>query len=103
MQFAALLFSGHYLYVGYLNGETTDFSGASLRSPTFPPPPKYNNNASSPFYRSCRVKSYFTIDFLMHNTYTAYIPCTLHFSGAFILQRQSGFVPQSIRSDGDVL
>ena len=33
----------------------TEVSGTVLRSPTFPPPPKYNNDASSPYYRSCRV------------------------------------------------
>ena len=48
-------FIGHYLYVGYPNGVTTEVSGAGLRSPSFPPPPKYNNNASSPYYKSCRV------------------------------------------------
>ena len=49
-----LLLLGYYLYVGYPNG-VAEVSGAGLRSPTFPPPPKYNNNASSPYYKTCRV------------------------------------------------
>ena len=50
-----LLLSGHYLYVEYENGEMTGFHGATIRSPKFPPPPKYNAKKGQ-FYQSCKVR-----------------------------------------------
>jgi hypothetical protein len=35
--------------------ETVLGYGATLRSPVFPPPPSYNNNVTSVYYKSCRV------------------------------------------------
>ena len=48
---------GHYLYVGYPNGIPKTENLVVLRSPTFSPPPKYNNDPNSPHYRSCRVSN----------------------------------------------
>ena len=46
-------FLGHYLHVSL----DTERKTAVLISPEFPPPPKYHSNASSPFYKSCKVST----------------------------------------------
>ncbi len=51
---------GHYLYVEYRDGQVgLHRGGAALRSPVFPPPPRYNAEKAdaemSKYYASCRV------------------------------------------------
>ena len=54
---------GHYLFVEYRTSDRIGFlKGAMLKSPSFPPPPKYNNIKTSKFYRSCKVRrSYYVM------------------------------------------
>lgn len=46
---------GNYLYLEYNGSRVGNFQTAMLRSPTFPPQPKYNANATSKYFESCRV------------------------------------------------
>ena len=62
-KFGHVPFPGHYLYVEYRDGEVSHHRGAALRSPVFPPPPRYNaekaDQERSKYYASCRVSEYY--------------------------------------------
>eukprot|EP00094_Tigriopus_californicus_P000196 TCALIF_00190-PA protein Name:"Similar to ALK ALK tyrosine kinase receptor (Homo sapiens)" AED:0.10 eAED:0.10 QI:0/0.88/0.72/0.94/0.88/0.94/18/0/1347 len=47
---------GNYLYLEYNGSRVGNFQTAMLRSPTFPPQPKYNANATSRYFESCRIR-----------------------------------------------
>ena len=62
---------GHYLYVEYERGDRTGFHGATIKSPKFPPPPKYNAR-KGPFYQSCKVRTTENISSLISAKKIAY-------------------------------
>jgi hypothetical protein len=45
------------MYVEYEHGDLTGFHGATVRSPKFPPPPRYNADENSRYYQTCKVSN----------------------------------------------